>query len=256
MDWQTFFRHQMEVWPETCTRYKALDKVRTRFVEMDGFSIRIDFNPERERSTAAKVDTASISKRACFLCRDNRPAKQFAMTAGEVSPELQKYDFLVNPFPILHPHFTIVSKEHRPQDIPDRAMLAAARLYPDLIFFFNGAGAGASAPDHSHFQAVKRFSLRPPVHYELFPDAEAVWSEIEYRCLQANGLFNLFVYRYNNHTEALFIPRRSHRPRCFPRIMVSPGALDVAGHIITIRESDFQILNASIIREIYADTCF
>lgn len=255
MDWQGFFRHQLAVWPEAAARHEALSEVQTRYIMMDRAMIRVDYNPARERSTAAKVDTASIARRACFLCADTRPAQQCAMPTDNI-PELQEYDFLVNPFPILSPHFTIVSKEHRPQHLPDIAMVAAARAFPELVFFYNGAKAGASAPDHSHFQAVGMFLPTPPVRSELFTDAEEQWPEIIARCLRADGLFNLFVYQHDGRVEARFIPRRAHRPACYPELMVSPGAIDVAGHIITVRKADFDALNASILKEIYADTCF
>lgn len=255
MDWQSFFRHQLGLWPEVAARYEALSEVKTRYIKMDEAMVRVDYNPARERSTAAKVDTASITRRACFLCANARPAEQCAMNTDCIHA-LHGYDFLVNPFPILSPHFTIVSKEHRPQDLPNIAMLAAARTLPELVFFYNGAKAGASAPDHSHFQAAGMFLPTPPVRSELFTDAEKQWPEITERCRNANGLFNLFVYQHNNRVEARFIPRRAHRPRCYPKLMVSPGALDVAGHIITVRETDFNLLNASILKEIYADTCF
>lgn len=255
MDWRIFFRNQLLDWPEAAARYEALSEVQTRYITMDGASIRVDYNPARERSTAAKVDTASIARRACFLCADARPVQQCAMPTDNI-PELQGYDFLVNPFPILSPHFTIVSKEHRPQDLPDIAMVAAARAFPELVFFYNGAKAGASAPDHSHFQAVEMFLPTPAVRSELFTDTEKQWPEIVERCRQAAGLFNLFVYQHDGRVEACFIPRRAHRPTCYPALMVSPGALDVAGHIITVRKADFDALNASILKEIYADTCF
>lgn len=254
MDWQTFFRNQLASWPETDARYNALDRIKTRFIRLDDNLIRVDYNPARERSTAARTDKESISRRACFLCADARPTAQ--LTAASDVTGLEGYDFLVNPFPILNPHFTIVSTDHRPQDVPDNAMLTAARRMPGLTFFYNGAKAGASAPDHAHFQAVKSFRVAPPVRCEIFPDAEVDWQQILVRCREAGGLFNLFVYSRGDRVEACFIPRKAHRPKCYPDIMVSPGALDVAGHIITVREADFRQLNTSILREIYADTCF
>lgn len=89
------------------------------------------FNPERVRSTAAKVDAASVAARPCFLCARNRPAEQL------VQPGLHDlgYDILVNPYPILSPHYTIVARAHEPQLLPMQAMLTAAERFPDLVFF-------------------------------------------------------------------------------------------------------------------------
>ena len=52
----------------------------------------------------------------------------------------------------------------------------------------------------------------------------------------------------------LIFPRRKHRPDCYPDIMVSPGALDMGGLIITPREEDFRSMTpelaAGILREV------
>ena len=37
--------------------------------------------------------------------------------------------------------------------------------------------------------------------------------------------------------------------------MVSPGALDVAGLLVTVREQDFDTLTPEIIAQIYRETC-
>ncbi len=52
----------------------------------------------------------------------------------------------------------------------------------------------------------------------------------------------------------LIFPRKKHRPDCYPEPMVSPGALDMGGLIITPREEDFQRMTpelaASILQEV------
>ena len=56
--------------------------------------------------------------------------------------------------------------------------------------------------------------------------------------------------------RALLFPRRRHRPDCYfaedeARMLVSPGALDMAGIIVTPREEDFDRITADDIRLIY-----
>lgn len=56
--------------------------------------LKLQFNPARMVSTGAKIDKATIAKRPCFLCKDNRPQVQISLPFGE------EFDILVNPFPI------------------------------------------------------------------------------------------------------------------------------------------------------------
>ncbi|MBP5196338.1 MAG: DUF4922 domain-containing protein [Bacteroidaceae bacterium] len=48
----------------------------------------------------------------------------------------------------------------------------------------------------------------------------------------------------------LIFPRKKHRPSCYPDIMVSPGALDMGGLIITPREEDFKAMTPELAAEI------
>lgn len=59
------------------------------------------FNPARMVSTGASIDKASISKRPCFLCKENRPQEQ------QIKRFDDNFDILVNPYPILPVHFTL-----------------------------------------------------------------------------------------------------------------------------------------------------
>ena len=69
--------------------------------------------------------------------------------------------------------------------------------------------------------------------------------------------YNLFAWndpRYGFVT--VYIPRTAHRPQCYTaegdaQLIVSPGALDMAGILVTAREEDFQKLDADTLRQIY-----
>ena len=71
--------------------------------------------------------------------------------------------------------------------------------------------------------------------------------------------FNMFAWR---DTDGKFItayfPREAHRPSCYfaegkEQIFVSPGALDMAGLIVTPREKDFLKITESDIKKIYKE---
>ena len=81
---------------------------------------------------------------------------------------------------------------------------------------------------------------------------------------QTEPMMNILAWSYASSLDgsqrivSIIIPRSKHRPDCYfktgkQQILVSPGALDMAGLLITPREEDFKKLNSktasSIIRE-------
>jgi ATP adenylyltransferase/5',5'''-P-1,P-4-tetraphosphate phosphorylase II len=144
-----FVNEQMQTWPLMASNYASLDKVEEKIFMIDNFGMKVQFNPKRIQSSAANVDRKSIAERKCFLCDENRPVEQKSIGCGE------RFQILVNPFPIFHKHFTITSRTHTDQRfLPNIAeMLEISKLIEGYTLFYNGPECGASAPDHLHFQA-------------------------------------------------------------------------------------------------------
>ncbi len=152
-DLATFVETQLVTWPLAKKNFDALREVKRREIDLNGFKVGIQFNPARIVSTGASVDKEAIGKRPCFLCASNRPQEQLSI------PIHPCWELLLNPYPILPMHFTIVSVTHRDQDrLPDDIVAIAEKL-PGMAVFFNGARAGASAPDHMHLQSVLKDEL-------------------------------------------------------------------------------------------------
>ncbi|MDD7247525.1 MAG: DUF4922 domain-containing protein [Prevotellaceae bacterium] len=72
-------------------------------------------------------------------------------------------------------------------------------------------------------------------------------------------MMNIVAWRQGDEQLTVVLPRRKHRPDCYymqggQQVMVSPGALDMAGLMITPREEDFAKLTAedaaAILREV------
>lgn len=68
-------------------------------------------------------------------------------------------------------------------------------------------------------------------------------------------MLNIVAWREGDTTISVVFPRRKHRPDCYfaegdSQVLVSPGALDMAGLIITPRQEDFERLTASKAAEI------
>ena len=149
-----FVGDQLSRWPLACDNYRALKNVRVRELNVGGLTVKLQFNPARIVSSAAKLNKEDIAKRRCFLCRENRPAEQIMIKFD--GRKGKKYHILVNPYPIFPDHLVIAKNRHVDQSIWHRYvdMLDLARKYSSYTFFYNGPKSGASAPDHHHFQAA------------------------------------------------------------------------------------------------------
>lgn len=285
----SFFTKQLASWNMAAENYKALDTVRVRTLEN---GLKLQYNPARMVSTAAKVDKDSVAERKCFLCKENRPAEQFEENAVGV------FDVLVNPFPILPFHFTLPLKEHVQQQINKMyvEMLHVAREWNDMALFYNGAKCGASAPDHAHLQAVKKDTIplldgswdeklaQEPIYtsfdgeiyyvtgyvvpFFLIASTRVSTSLSLFSVLQASmPLFEAEVEpRMNVITcftseegyVTIVIPRAEHRPACYYAVgeeqkIVSPGTIDMAGILILPREKDFETITVEETESILAE---
>lgn len=71
--------------------------------------------------------------------------------------------------------------------------------------------------------------------------------------------YNMFAWRDDEgRFICAYFPREAHRPSCYfaegkEQILVSPGALDMAGLIVTPREEDFRKINEADITRIYKE---
>ncbi len=153
VDWSSkahaLLQQQLDTWPLLRKGYADLDLVESKDFEIDGFTYRVQFNPGRLTSSAAKVDDKSIRERKCFLCHENLPDLQRGL------PYNDEFLILCNPFPIFFEHFTIPHIKHIRQEIASsfQTLLTLSHDLEDrYTVFYNGPKCGASAPDHLHFQ--------------------------------------------------------------------------------------------------------
>ena len=271
---QRFHNRQLEVWDATRKRYEELANVKVR--ELD--ELKAQFNPARIVSTGANIEKSALMKRRCFLCRENRPEEQFSKQI-KIDNDAT-YELLVNPFPILPEHFTIPLVSHEPQSIYKHfgTIRQLLRRYSRIMVFYNGPLCGASAPDHMHFQAGtsgivpiqtawKRLKNTMQVILDndegeklaLITDyvcpvfaivtnnakTEETWFHRLYRAMdigKGEPMMNIIAWKQDSEYITLVFPRSNHRPAAYPNPMVSPGALDMAGLIITPREEDFNAM--------------
>ncbi len=160
-----FFERQLSLWPLAADNYEAVKTARSRCFSLNqNLNIELKCLPRRIRSVAADTGRTAIAARPCFLCAPQLPAEQLSLNLVFDNNQIQLcsevrdkgFRLLVNPYPAFDKHFTIAAVSHREQSLSEElpAMLALARFMPSYVLFYNAPGAGASAPDHLHFQAV------------------------------------------------------------------------------------------------------
>ena len=282
---------QLRDWTMLRDGVSGLGVVQNRTIALDGFSVRLQFNPARLVSSAAKVDAKSIRERACFLCPQHLPAEQRGVAFNE------HYLVLCNPFPIFPQHFTIPHRQHLPQRIrevfADQLDLARA-MGGRYTVFYNGPRCGASAPDHLHFQAGDRgfmafegeydrlkrepiartkhvaayapSSLRPFLAIESSDrDAAVAAFEVVFRNLTNiapapdEPMMNVITWHDEPHGwRVVVFPRQKHRPSAYfaegdAKVLLSPGTVDIAGVCILPVERDFQRLSAEHLEAMFRE---
>jgi len=155
-DISKFAKDQMSIWPLAAQNYRALKKAQTRTMDVNGLSVKVQYNPCRISSSTCTEDPEEIRSRKCALCQENRPVLQQPLPFE--GRKGRKYDILLNPYPIFPRHLVVVAEEHMPQSIWKSYVDVCdlAHHFTDYVFFYNGPRAGASIPEHLHFQACPR----------------------------------------------------------------------------------------------------
>lgn len=286
-----FIHRQLEAWPMAKSNFEALSAVEVKDIDVDGMHFKVQFNPARIVSSAAKVDAASLKARKCFLCSANRPAEQTGLEYG-------RYTVLINPFPIFPRHLTIPDQNHTDQLIEGRIadMMQLASEIDQYTIFYNGPRCGASAPDHMHFQAGNsdfltiapaleaaelsvicgdedscRLSMCKSLPVKVFvidASTPALGAEMFGRLYRAipvpegekEPMMNLLCYATPAGIRLVVVPRKRHRPSFYGTegegtMLISPASVDVGGVFITPRPEDFKAMDAGRIKAVLDEVC-
>lgn len=286
-----FFARQLAEWPMAKTNFRALDAVQVKTVQTGNYAIKVQFNPARIRSSAAKIDAASLKARKCFLCDENRPLEQQWLAWGE------EYKVLVNPYPIFPKHLTIACSQHTAQSIIGRMphMMAMADAMDGYELFYNGPRCGASAPDHMHFQAGNK-GFMPWLSELNGADEQLVASTDRARMSivdheraavviratditagaamfdmltsrlpvpagESEPMLNVLCAKNGDEWIVSAFPRKRHRPTCYDaqgddNILISPASVDMGGAMAIPLEKDFAKIGAREIKQIFSEVCY
>ena len=283
---------QKKVWPDLTKGYESFNSRREREMSCRGFSVRVQHNPGRIKSSTADVSQKNANKQGCFLCLDRLPEEQEGI--------LYRNELLIlcNPAPILTAHLTVSHVDHCRQAITGH-IETFLRLTADFgqgwVVLYNGPRCGASAPDHLHFQAApsgqmpieqdvlekKKLVLKKESEGILFYRVEGLDREVVMiegndsatvshgfngflkglkKCLQIHDepMMNIVGLQKDRKWRLLIFPRRKHRPEAFfkegnDRVVVSPGVIDMGGILVTPVERDFERLDAAAVEGIYKE---
>ena len=277
----TFFEKQLQQWPAAAGRYDALNGVRSREL---GNGLVLQYNPSRAVSAAAAVDAASVAARPCFLCAANRPVEQIAGNAlGTMELLVNPYPILplhftlptrVHTPQLLMPMYAdmlnlaamwpgmvlFYNGAKCGASAPDHAHLQAVRAddIPLLRALENDSfdcGVAVDGADGGRVYNVKGYVV--PLF--VIKSGEVSHSVgLLGRLLAAMPLVDgepeprmnvLACSAANGELVTIVLPRAAHRPACYyasgdAQRLVSPGALDMAGIVVTPRECDFEAITA------------
>ncbi len=270
-----FFNRQLEMWEDARHRFRDLKHVETRQLSDQ---IKLQWNPARIVSTGAKVDKKTLGERPCFLCDKNRPKVQMAKQIDErflllVNP------FPILPVHFTIPArkhqpqaiYKNYGAMHRFLSMHSELMVfyngpKCGASAPDHLHF--QAGSSGFLPLQANWQRLSRnltsvISLsdeeKIAVLHDFVVPAFVIISKSEdsdealfrrlYQSMPVCGdetepMMNIIAWRKGEEYVSVVIPREKHRPEAYfaeddTQVMVSPGALDMSGLIITPREEDF-----------------
>ena len=280
---------QKKSWSAYATACRGLASAQTRKLSCGDYSVTLQYNAARAISSGAAVDAESIRKRPCFLCAENRPKEQSGILySGDYQILCNPAPIFERHFTVA----ALAHLPQDIRSSLDAFLDLAHDAAPGYTLFYNGPACGASAPDHLHFQMIPSRALPflNELERESFPIASSavlhrpaksfdrsvlllksdqapllkeqitqlIATARKLLATQEEPLLNVFcTYGKRGWTIIVFL-RQKHRPDAYfargsRRIFVSPGAIDMAGVVITPRLSDFQRLTADTVRGIYRE---
>lgn len=200
-----FVGDQLSRWPLACDNFRALKNVRVKEIEVGDLVVKLQFNPARMISSAAKLSKEEVAARRCFLCRENRSEEQIMMKFE--GRKGKKYHILINPYPIFPDHLVIAMSKHVSQSIWNRYvdMLDLAKKYQNYIFFYNGPKSGASAPDHHHFQGAPSGLM--PLENDINDLFDKVDMDGTHQMEYLTSVQDAHLYHYKKFTTGVFALR-------------------------------------------------
>ena len=287
-----FFEEQLQAWPDAKQRFNDLKGVLLKAVTCAGIPFYVQCNPARLVSTSAKIDKAALAQRPCFLCEKNRPEVQTQIPIGN-DFELLVNPFPILPLHFTIPakmHQPQLIREHydKMRQLLDRFEQLTVfyngpkcgASAPDHMHLQAGMGSHLPvrdnwdmlysnrqtllvAQDGAELAALTNYACPAFAIIANNADTDAQLFETLYQALpqredETEPMFNILKWRHNTMFITVVRPRDKHRPACYSaegdaQMLISPGALDMGGLIITPRKEDFDLLDTPLLEALFKE---
>ena len=285
---------QRSAWPVAGAAYEALARVQVKRLCVDGLRFEVQYNPARIRSSAAQTDAQSLRERPCFLCPSQLPAEQEALPMGNdflllcnpfpIFPEHftiasrrhepQQIGAAFAQLPAMarslsgltllyngpqcgasapdHLHFQAVTASYMPIDKEawPRRGEACLKEKDGAVFPLSGYLRNGFILESTTESGACSLFKRLCRALQVFAGVG-----------EAEPRMNLFCRYEEERWRLILIPRLLHRPRQYyaqgdDQLLTAPGAADVGGIFITVRESDFEKTGPELLRDVYAQIAY
>ncbi len=283
---------QKNTWRNLSESYSALDNVSVRDLHCDGYSIKLQLNHGRILSSAANLDLKFIEKRSCFLCVEHLPEEQSAILYGNeflilcnpapifpqhytIASVRHEPQFIEGSLAAMfalakdfgarfhviyngpccgasapdHLHFQAFLAGELPieNDIRDERKRILVKSHKGVFLYkMEGVGRAVLLLEGNDWRQVEAYLSR-------------IINAIK-RSLNVSDepMMNLLCTFHEDIWHVMLFPRRKHRPDVYFRtdaekMLISPGAIDMAGLVITPLEKNFTRLDVSLIKEIFRE---
>ena len=260
-----------------------------------GMVLKVQYNPARAVSTGAKIDAKTIAERPCFLCKENRPTEQivkalndeldilvnpfpilpvhFTIPAHTHQPQ-QIRDAYRQMYLLLEKYPDLLVFYNGPKcgaSCPDHLHLQAGKadilpLQTQWARLSRSLKTVCTLTENDDISIIQDYicpallirSQSPETFCELFT---TIYNALPIQEGDTEPMMNVLSWRNGETSLTVIIPRKNHRPKCYTNtddregFMISPGAIDMGGLIITPREKDFSAITPEIAAGILREVC-
>ena len=280
-----FFNHQLEKWPDASRRYHELRSAKTRELVVGASSIQVQWNPARIVSTGASIDKKAIAERPCFLCEQNRPKEQikksvdshfdllvnpfpilpihFTIPSVKHEPQLIRESYgeihkLLEEYPGMMvfyngPKCGASAPDHAHFQAGTSGVLPLQKSWKRLSHNLTPI---ISINDKENISLIEEYPCAALLIRSRSQNGDEqlfrrLYDALPQRADETEPMMNIISWRSDDEFFSVVFPRAKHRPDCYyaegsSQFVISPGALDMAGLIITPRQEDFEHITPEI----------
>lgn len=286
------FTRQRLLWKHFDEAVQSLDEVQIKTIPCRGFNAAVQYNQARLASVSAPVDADSIGRRPCFLCLDRLPPEQicilwrdsflvlcnpapifrphFTIVSKMHAPQeiVSHTDEMLELARDLSPFYSIFyngpqcgasAPDHLHFQVsPWRAMpseIDAVDAGRRILLYYKSHIAATTLKNYGRAVIILESTDCEQLKTYFFGLVDA-WKTIA--GLHDEPLMNVVCSYQERIWRLIIFPRKKHRPALYGKnekeqILISPGAVDMAGLFIAPRLMDYERMDSVLVESIYAE---